>query len=446
MKKDLKKPVTLIMVFALCVTMFTGCKSKTDTQTDDTQAGGTAQTAGSEEKTADSNKEPVNITWYESTDNEAYTKAIADAFNSSQSDVHCEVVLIPQDDYETKTKAMLAGGSGDIDVLHVSGVALANSYGYNQVTLDLADYLKNTDLDLDNFGGKIEYSTLDNGYVAAMPEGWGGWFLFYNKAAFDEAGISYPDQLTWDQYADLAKSLTSQKDGVQKWGGYYPAWTLNLYALQHDSYLADDDITYTKEALEFLNRIYNVDKSHMGLAEMTATSSDPIAMFESGDVAMMIDGAWALGQLKADEDKGISNVQWSMTNLPVPDGVTPKTGVGGISFVGINANSKHKDESWKFVNFLVGPEGAKIYASYGNLPAYVTEEIGQYYLDFYKYDFASLLFDPDLKINAEQGKDPNYADILDVFQQNAQLYLLGDATIDEFADGFVSDRENAAAK
>ena len=58
------------------------------------------------------------------------------------------------------------------------------------------------------------------------------------------------------------------------------------------------------------------------------------------------------------------------------------------------------------------------------------------------YDCCSLLFDEELTINAEQGKDPNYSNYLDVFKQNAELYLLGDVSIDECMDGFKEDKES----
>jgi multiple sugar transport system substrate-binding protein len=207
-----------------------------------------------------------------------------------------------------------------------------------------------------------------------------------------------------------------------------------------DSYLTAGDIGPAKAALEFLNRIYNVDKSHMDMAEMRATASDPVSMFQTGNVAMMVNGAWALAQLKSGEDSGAAKINWGMTNLPTPPGVKPKTGVGGISFVGINANTANPAAGWEFVKFLVGPGGAEIYARTGNLPAYVTPEIGQYYIDYYRYEAANLLFDPDLKINAEQGKDPRYAEVLDVFRQNAELYLLKEISIDQFGENFLSDR------
>ena len=119
------------------------------------------------------------------------------------------------------------------------------------------------------------------------------------------------------------------------------------------NYLTDEDQTYTQEALELLNRLYNVDKSHMDMAEMTATSSSPVPMFETGNVAMMINGAWGIGQLDDDTKSGANNVNWDMTYLPTPDGVAPKTTAGGISYIGINANSANPDASWKFIEFMV---------------------------------------------------------------------------------------------
>ena len=217
---------------------------------------------------------------------------------------------------------------------------------------------------------------------------------------------------------------------------------MNLWALQKGQYLTDDNIDATKEAIEFLNRIYNVDKSHMNVAEMVATSSDPYAMFASGNVAMMINGAWSLAQLKRYEDRGASNItgKWDMTNLPTPPGVAPKTGVGGISFIAINANSRYKDQAWKFIEFFLGPEGARIYSMNGHVPAYVIPEAGDNYAAFTGYEAARRLFDPDLRIMAEQGQHPRYAEILRVFRSNAELYLLGETNIDTFGRNFVNDR------
>ena len=53
------------------------------------------------------------------------------------------------------------------------------------------------------------------------------------------------------------------------------------------------------------------------------------------------------------QKSGANTINWDMTYLPTPEGVAPKTTVGGISYVGINANSANPDASWKFIEFLV---------------------------------------------------------------------------------------------
>jgi ABC-type glycerol-3-phosphate transport system substrate-binding protein len=114
------------------------------------------------------------ITYYCSTDIETFNSAAVNTFNNKQNEIKVELVTIPNSDVETKIKTLLAGGGSEIDVFDINGVALANSYGINGATQDLRDYLNKTTLNLNNYGGKIRFATLENGTVAAMPRSWGG--------------------------------------------------------------------------------------------------------------------------------------------------------------------------------------------------------------------------------------------------------------------------------
>ena len=454
MKNYMKKLVTIMLTLALAGSLAAcggnGSSSSSSGSASSSKADSSvAQSSETEESSSEAedsssekeeNTDAIEIAWYESTDNEDFAGAVADAFNKANSDIQCVMVYTPQDSYEDKMKSLLAGGGGEVDLFHSGNVAPTNLYAANGATLDLAPYLETTDLDLDNFRGRLKFATMEDGRVAGMPDGWGSWFLFYNKAIFDEAGVDYPTELTWDEYADLALEFTDHAN--QKWGGYYPNWTMNLYAIQQDSYLTDEDLGPTSGALEMLNRLYNTDNSHMDIAEMVATGANPLSMFETGNVAMMINGEWTFSQITADTESGANDVDWGVTFLPTPEGVAPKTGVGGVSHAAINANSEHPDEAWKVLEFLVGPEGASIYSVNGNLPAYITDEIAQGYIDFYDgQEFANLPFDDGLTLIAEQGQYARYGDVVSVFRQNAELYLLGETTIEEFEENFAADRD-----
>ena len=46
---------------------------------------------------------------------------------------------------------------------------------------------------------------------------------------FDEAGIAYPDNLTWDEYEALAKKLSKPEEQV--YGAYQHAWRSTVQAI-----------------------------------------------------------------------------------------------------------------------------------------------------------------------------------------------------------------------
>lgn len=433
MKQRIMKWITFSLVLALSLSLAacSGGASSSGASSAPASAGGS--TAASE-----AGGDVVTVTWYESTDNQAMADAVAEAFNASRSDIQCEVVYIPQDSYDDKMKSLLAGGGSEVDVFHAGNVAPTNLYGSNGAVLDLAPYIATTDLDMSKLGGKERFVTTEDGKTWGMPDGWGGWFLFYNKDIFDAAGEPYPEQLTWDEYVELAEKLTDHANG--QWGGYQPNWIFNLYALQKGNYLDAEDITPLAESLQLMKRMY--DNSHMDIAEMQATGADPISMFASGNVAMMINGEWSFSQLRAEKDNNAMDVNWGATYLPVPEGVAPKTGVGGVSFQAISAGSEHPDEAWEFMEFLIGPEGAACYANAGNLPAYVTDEVSEGYLNFHEnMEAAHLPWDPELVTNSEQGTHPRYSELVSLLKQHAELYLLGETTIDEFTEDFLADRE-----
>lgn len=61
---------------------------------------------------------------------------------------------------------------------------------------------------------------------------------------FDAKGVAYPDNLTWDEYADLAAELSEGTGADRIYGGYIPDWNNCAYiTLQEGSNFADDDLS-----------------------------------------------------------------------------------------------------------------------------------------------------------------------------------------------------------
>ena len=56
--------------------------------------------------------------------------------------------------------------------------------------------------------------------------------LFYNPDLLAEAGVEMPDQLTWTEYAEMAKKLTAGEGPDKQWGGYWVDWHTQFMATQ----------------------------------------------------------------------------------------------------------------------------------------------------------------------------------------------------------------------
>lgn len=86
-----------------------------------------------------------------------------------------------------------------------------------------------------------------NGVIYGIPTHIGTGVIFYNKALFDEAGISVDDIKTWDDYVEVGKKLTKDTDGdgkIDQWMSpvcYASAWPFHMMARQFGSDIFDED-------------------------------------------------------------------------------------------------------------------------------------------------------------------------------------------------------------
>ena len=67
--------------------------------------------------------------------------------------------------------------------------------------------------------------------------------LFYNPDLLAEAGVEMPEQLTWTEYAEMAKKLTAGEGPDKQWGGYWVDWHTQFMATQQGVYVNADDVT-----------------------------------------------------------------------------------------------------------------------------------------------------------------------------------------------------------
>ncbi|WP_150269869.1 ABC transporter substrate-binding protein [Paenibacillus tepidiphilus] len=331
-------------------------------------------------------KDKVVLEYYTWTDEQDYMQKVVDAFNaqSTTAEVHMNTISNNADEYNTKIMNNLSGGS-KMDIYSINGTSSLGLYSSKGQLLDITERIKEDNLDVGSYGPSFQDITevLTEGKYYALPYRTSQYALFYNKALFSQEGIEVPGQLTWDQYAELAKQLTKGDGASKQWGGYYADWiTAPLGALQEGATILDDSLDPVANWLDYLDRLYYKDGSHMSYKQMKAESVDWIKQFESGNVAMMINGEWTINMLKADIAAGKTDIDFDMAPMPLPEGINDPTTVGGVStFIGVNPQSKNTDAALEFVQFVAGEEGSSIIAEASVLPAFASDKTKEAYLN-----------------------------------------------------------------
>ncbi len=382
------------------------------------------------------------LDYYTWDDEESYITPVIDAYNALQSSVQIKLHVLNSTNYEADIKVLLDADT-KIDLVGIKGISQMVQIKDKGQLIDLTSYIKNNDMDVTAYGSMFNDIAIDGRYYG-IPSRSTCWVLVYNKDLFDKAGIPYPEHLTWEEYRQLAKSLTREEGGNTIYGGYWVPWCYNFAAIQRSSYLIDDDLSLARESLELLNTFYNIDGSHMSYRLLTDQEVNVRKEFEKGTIAMMPQGEWVLNMLMEDERKGLTDINWDIAPMPVFEGQESGITWGQYQFAGIVQDTPYPEEAFDFVQFLCGEEGARIYAGNGIIHAYSNDEIRQLYLNAVGKESAAIFF--EAKKVQEQLAISGYQDVLDAFGQCAEEYFLGNKTIAEAMSGFEEMRRDILSK
>jgi multiple sugar transport system substrate-binding protein len=287
---------------------------------------------------------------------------IVDDYQAKHPDVHIEMQNAPWSGYFTRLDAQLAAGAGP-DVFFITNVP---SYAARGQLEALNPWIEKTKFPIDQYNqaGLVVHSL--KGTLYSIPRDNDTSVLYYNKDAFDAAGLSYPDaSWNWDDLRNAADKLTTTDGGrVTRYGLGLESNVWSIFVYQNGGKIFDDPVSPTEflmaddkavEAVQFLGDLINKDKAVPNFLE-ASQSGGTGQMFASGQAAMIISNAARLGAADG------ASFKWAVAPLPAgPTGIHANR-LGGAGFA-INANSKVKDAAWDFMQYLAGPEGQITFTS-----------------------------------------------------------------------------------
>jgi multiple sugar transport system substrate-binding protein len=293
----------------------------------------------------------------------AAVEELVAGFEKEHPTIHVTVVGNMTDD--KINQALRAGGGKAPDVISSFTTNNVGKFCSSGALVDLDPFFEKSGIDPATTFPKAmnEYTRFD-GNRCAVPLLGDAYGLYYNKTAFEKAGIDAPPR-TWSEFARVAKKLTIPRGDSYKQLGFMPnyhGWetTTEHYFGQFSptyftpdgrSNLAQDPafeagFRLQKKLVDDLGGFEKLEKYRAGLGDEWG----PRHPFHTGQVAMQLDGEWRLG-MAADAKPGF---EIGVAPLPVPDDRADQYGKGYITgtIAGIAATSRKQNAAWELVKYM----------------------------------------------------------------------------------------------
>ncbi|MBB2957505.1 ABC transporter substrate-binding protein [Pseudoclavibacter helvolus] len=197
--------------------------------------------------------------------------------------------------------------------------------------------------------------------------------IIYNREIFEEQGIEVPT--TWDELIAACDALEAA--GITPFAGTLadswtgmPSWNaIGAYATQDgffEDMRAEGDAVGPDSAVSFEQDFPDTMAKQQQLFGYTqdgyrgASYDDGSALFANGEVAMLMQGIWALSPVKNINP----DIDAAIFPYPVPENPDDRMLVSGVDVVVTMAkDTPHQEEALRFINFMFEKETVEEYAA-----------------------------------------------------------------------------------
>ncbi|MBW7473992.1 extracellular solute-binding protein [Paenibacillus oenotherae] len=367
----MKKSISMVCTMALLMVSLAGCAGGGNAPSNN------ADSPNSTSKSGEGEKVTLKLLQFkaEITDK---VKAMADDYMKENPNVIIEAQVTK--DYETILKTRFASGE-EPDIFMTKAFT------------DIKDWSdKLVDLSNEPWMSKVSPSAVAgmtvDGKQLGFPIAFEGYGFIYNKDLFAKAGIDkVPTTLT--ELTQLNEKLKAA--GIQSYAEGYKEWWIlgqhlfNLpFAAEQDPIASIENINKGQlkvKDIANINGFFDVldltVKYGKGAESVGVSYDNQVSDFASGKTAMMQQGVWTIDSImKINPD-----IQMGMFAIPLNDNAAEtKMPVGVPGYYVLNKNSRHVDETKKFLTWLHQNGQKYLVDSFKLIPAFTdlktTPELG----------------------------------------------------------------------
>ncbi len=227
---------------------------------------------------------------------------------------------------------------------------------------DLAPYFANMsdeqkawyDID-DVFAAMMKSVTDVDGHMWAVPFYGESSFIMYNKELFEKAGVTMPENPTWDQIYELATAIKGLGDGYTGivmrsdvgWGNLGAPLGAMQNAFGAQYYDMDWNAVIDTPEMRNCWTMYKKLLTECGPSNLTGNSyNECVNLFLEGNVGIYYDATSLCGNFESDESPIKGKVGYAQAPTQVPGG---QSGWLWNWAMAINPQTEHKAEVFDFI-------------------------------------------------------------------------------------------------
>lgn len=311
-----------------------------------------------------SGKDIVTIRW--SADSNPIRQKQVELFEKAYPNIKIKFEWIQAQDEQSKILTQTIGGDPP-DVFMVHSLPIFRTFANKGILLDLTDLIKKNEIDMKDFWKELDPYIYFNNTAYGFPDNITPLVVYYNKDIFDKSGVPYPDKnWTWNDLLEKAKKLTVKKGREYiSFGFDIPEYLIDIFLRKDGGSFYTKDFKKcnlnspaSKKGIQFW---YDMMYKHQVMptpaqADSVASSSGFADFFTAGKIAMYICGRWKVISYREaiDLDYGIAPLPKNAKNLVLSHTTC------------ISKNTKHPEEAFKFLSFLISKENELLVAESGD--------------------------------------------------------------------------------
>lgn len=280
---------------------------------------------------------------------------------TEETDIQVNFTVQPENDVRAQIAQDFAAQAGQYDVATISNYEVP-FFSENGWLAPLTDYAEgDEEFAQDDILEPIAAGlTGSDGEIYAQPFYGESSFLMYRTDLFEEAGLTMPEQPTWQEVADLAAQIDDPSGtrgiclrGLPGWGQVFAPLTTVVNTFGGTWF--DEDWNAQVNSPEFVEATqFYVDlvREHGEPGAAQAGFTECLNNMTQGTTAMWYDATSAAGSLEAEDSPVAGNIGYA----PAPVVETDSSGWIYSWAWGVQAASEKQDAAWEFISWASSQE------------------------------------------------------------------------------------------